>query len=435
MKLQVNPPIWMIVVGILILAVWVLLRGGGPMSEAALKEQLERSDALFKEGRFAEADVGYAKVLRVDPQHFKALVRRGYIALLSNHLEEAERLLKQAAQLDPTKPSPKALLAEVFYRRDEFARATPLFRELGREAMAKKLESFRGLVPYQVEGPEETRLKFVMTDPLPVVQVRINNSEPVNFFIDTGGAELVIDSQFAKEVGVTEFGSEPITPELQLGHGRVNALALGEWRIKNVPVHLLNTRQFSEIFGGTRVDGVIGTVFLYHFLATLDYSEGQLILRQRMPEALEAFEQDAKARKAIVVPFWLASDHFIIAWGTVNKSRPMLFLVDTGLAGKAFNAPKSTLQEAGIQPDESKASEGITIYGPEREVPFTVDELTLGDAVERNLEGTTNHFRIEHALGFRIGGLISHQFFRRYALTLDFLGMRLFLERKSESER
>jgi len=431
MKLQVNPPIWMIVVGILVLAVWVLLRGGGPMSEAAIKEQLERSDALFKEGRFAEADAGYAKVLKADPKHFKALIRRGYIALLSNRLEEAEGLLKQAAQLDPTNPSSKALLAEVFYRRDEFAQAGPLLRELGREAAAKKLESFQGLTPYEVEGPEETRLKFVMTDPLPVVQVRVNGSEPVNFFIDTGGAELVIDTQFAKETGVIEFGSEPVTPELQLGHGRVDVLVLGEWMIENVPVHILNTRQFSEIFEGTCIDGVIGTVLLYHFLATLDYPEGQLILRRRTPAALEAFERDAKAHKAIVVPFWLAGDHFIVAWGTVNKSRPMLFLVDTGLAGKAFTAPESTLKEAGIQPDESKASEGLTIFGKERAVPFTIAELTLGKAVEHDLEGVANSFTYRASLRFRIGGLISHQFFRRYALTLDFVGMRLFLEREA----
>jgi len=402
------------------------------MSEAAIKEQLERGDALFREGRFAEADAVYTHVLKTDPQRLKALIRRGYIALLSNRLSEAEGFLSRAVQLDPKNREPKALLAEVFHRQDGFTQAAELFREIGREQFAEKLESFQGQVPYQVEGPQEARLKFVMTDPLPVVQVRVNGSEPVHFFIDTGGAELILDGQFAKEIGVAEFGSEPITPELQLGHGRVDVLTLGEFVIKNVPVHILNTRQFSEIFGDVRIDGVIGTVLLYHFLATLDYPEGELILRRRSREALENFEREAAERKSIVVPFWMAGDHFIVAWGTVNGSRPMLFLVDTGLAGKAFTAPKSTLQEAGIQPDESRVSEGLTILGKEREVPFTVDELTLGDAREHDLEGVANNFRIEYALGFRVGGLISHQFFRRYALTFDFTGMWLFLERKEE---
>lgn len=431
MNLQTNPPLWVIVAGIFGLAM-ILVHCGRPMSEVVVKEQLKQSDVLFREGRFAEADVGYMKVLKADSKNLKALLKRGYIALLSNRFTEAKRFLSQAARLAPENLGPKVLLPEVFYRMDEFEQAALLFRAIGREAVAKKLESFQSTVPYQLAGPEETRLEFVMTDPLPVVKVRLNDSEPVNFFIDTGGAELILDAEFAEEAGVTEFGSETVSPELELGHGRADTLTLGEFVIKNVPIHILNIRQFSEIFGGMRIDGAIGTVLLYHFLATLNYPEDELILRRRNRKVLKNFEQEATRHKAIVVPFRMAGDHFIVAWGTVNKTRLMLFFVDTGLAGKAFTAPESTLEEAGIHPDVSKASEGLTIYGKEQEIPFTVDELTLGEAAEHDLEGVAMSFPLEYAFGFRIGGLISHQFFRRYALTLDFTDMRLFLERKEE---
>jgi len=249
--------------------------------------------------------------------------------------------------------------------------------------------------------------------------------EPVNFFIDTGGAELTVDREFAEELGIQVFGWEPVTEDLKLGHCRAERIKLGKLLVKNVPVHILDIRQFSEpVFGGLRVDGIIGTVFLYHFLATLDYPKGELILRRRTAEAMRSFEKEA-----VEVPFWMAEDHFIVAWGTINGSRPMLFFVDTGLAGKAFMAPKTTLKEVGITPDESKATEGVTIFGKIKEIPFAIEELTLGEAKERGLEGVTDGFQVEDVFGFRIGGLISHQFFRSYALTLDFADMRLFLIR------
>lgn len=413
----------------------ILLRCGGPMSKINIKDQLEQSDAFFLEGKFTEAEKEYKKVLKEDSQNLKALMQGGNIALLSNRFKEAESFLKQALHLAPENPSLKSLLAEVYYRMDDFPVAAPLFREIGREVVAKKLESFQTTNPYQLEGPKETRLKFFMTDPLPVVKVSINDSKPVNFFIDTGGAELILDSEFVKEVGVIDFGSEPVSPEIQLGHGLVETLTLGEFTIKNVPIHILNTRQYNEIFGGMRIDGVIGTVFLYHFLATINYPGAELILRRQSREVLKNFEQMAAKRKDISVPFWMAGDHFIVAWGTVNNSSPMLFFVDTGLARKAFTAPESTLKEADIHPDISKASEGLTIYGKEKHIPFTIAELTLGEAAEKNLDGSTMNFQVEYIFGFRIGGLISHQFFRKYALTLDFTGMRLFLEPKEKQAR
>ena len=53
---------------------------------------------------------------------------------------------------------------------------------------------------------QTTRVKFVKTDPLPVVNVRVNGGEQVTFFIDTGGSEVALDTDFAKELGVPQFG-------------------------------------------------------------------------------------------------------------------------------------------------------------------------------------------------------------------------------------
>jgi len=128
----------------------------------------------------------------------------------------------------------------------------------------------------------------------------------------------------------------------------------------------------------------------------------------------------------------MAGDHFMVAWGAVNNSQPMLFFVDTGLAGGGFSCPESTLRKADIELQEDQADHGLGGGGKVRFVPFVVDELTLGDAREHNIQGSYagGGFPLEKIFGFHIGGLISHGFFRPYSLTFDFDGMRYFLKRK-----
>lgn len=402
------------------------------------QRNLESAESLFTAGKFAEAEKLYSKVLTEDRKNFQATVRLGRIALLGNRLDEAEKWLRKAIELKPEEAESKALLAEVYYRRDAFQRAAPWFRAIGKEAMAKKLESFKDTVPYQIEGQAQvSHLKFVHTDPLPVVQVKVNGSEEVNFIIDTGGGEVIIDTEFAKKVNTAQFGSETGTfaggQQAAYEHGRIDSLTLGDFVVKNVPVHILSTRRFAAAARGKRVDGIIGTVLLYHFISTIDYPNGELILQRRTKKNLRQFEQVAKEEKPIVVPFWMSGDHFMVAWGTVNKSRPTLFYIDTGMAGGGFTCREPMLKEAGIELPEGSAKEGVGGGGAVKVIPLVVNELTLGAAREEKIVGLYGVLpgSNEYAQGFRIGGLISHQFFRPYTVTMDFIGMRFFLKRKA----
>jgi hypothetical protein len=411
---------------------------GTPTQSSA--QDIESAESLFKAGKFAEAEAVYRKVIADEAHNYPALLSLGHIALLSNRLDEAERFLQKALELKPNEKALKSLLAETYYRRDDFQRAALLLRDIGQDVKAEKLESFKGIQPYQIESQAEVcSIKFVMTDPLPVIKVKVNNSEELNFFIDTGGAELIIDAEFAQEVKATLFGSQEGTfaggKKAAVQQGRIDSLSLGDFVVKNVPVAIMNVRQFSQpVFGGTRVDGIVGTVLLYHFLSTLDYPGGELILRTRTKANLERFEHEAKVDRQIVIPFWMAGDHYMVAWGIVNKSQPLLFFVDTGLAGGGFTCPESTVKAAGIKLQEEKAGEGLGGGGKVKVIPFVVNELTLGDAKEQNIVGlfSPRSSGLENAFGFHIGGLISHGFFKHYALTFDFDAMKLFLKEKGK---
>ena len=73
---------------------------------------------------------------------------------------------------------------------------------------------------------------------------------------------------------------------------------IGEFTIKNLPVTILPVRHFSElVFGGIQVDGIIGTIFFYHFITTMDYVRGELILRRKNEANLSNIDQEINDKK------------------------------------------------------------------------------------------------------------------------------------------
>ena len=199
-----------------------------------------------------------------------------------------------------------------------------------------KLESFKGQTLRSPWQRKNTRLKFLKTDPLPVVSVRVNSGDEVTFFIDTGCSEVALDTDFARELGVPQFGVVQGTfsggEHADVHQSRIESLTLGDWTIKNLPVATLALRQLSKDLGVKRIDGCIGTNLLYHFLATIDYPHGELVLRRKTAKNLKQFAA-ASSGKSVAAPFWIASDHFMVGWGRVETILPALLFVDTGLAG------------------------------------------------------------------------------------------------------
>jgi len=429
-----------------------------------VKDLLAQAKGLYREGKFAEAESLYLKALQLDPKNTEALKGLGVLALWNNRLQEAEEFFAQARKHSPLPQriwpfnlSLQAASALVYYRANRLAEASRHFYAaaglgLGPfaslKAHADHLAAFGTTTPYVIEGPQETRLPFVVTDPLPVVRVGVNDSEPEYFVIDTGAAELMLEPRFAQRVGARLSGRLGGTfaggKQAAVGLGRVDSVSLGEFLIRNVPVNVLENRltweELHKLFG-REIRGIVGTLLLYQFLPTLDYADGALILRRKTLENLRAFEQQAEARGAKAIPFWMTQTHFLVAWGRVNGHGPYLLSVDTGLAGKGFTAPESTLKEVGIVVDWTQAEEGFGGGGKTKTVEIVVEELALGigedQVVERDVLGSAiegDEKNPNYQQGFRVGGIISHQFFRKYALTFDFLGMRLFLERK-ENEK
>jgi predicted aspartyl protease len=415
----------------------------GQATPQSSQSAIESADRLFQAGKFTEAGKLYSQIVTQNPKHYPATLQLGRIALLSNRLEDAQKWLGKAVTLQRDDADAKVMLAETFYRRDDFqkaaaalngvdVRSNKLIREQYPTLNATKLESFKGQTPYELQGKgASTRLKFLKTDPLPVVNVRVNGGDEVTFFIDTGGSEVTLDTEFAKELGIEQFGAVQGTfsggqhAEVQLG--RIESLTVGDWTIKNLPTAMLPLRQLSEGFGVKQIDGIIGTTLFYHFLATMDYPRGELVLRRKTSKSLEEFTKSSGKR--VAVPIWMASDHFMVGWGRVETLPPTLLFVDTGLTGAGVKLAESVIKEAGIKLDESKASEGAGGGGTLKIVPYTVHQLSFGDIREENVPGLYDGpFPWENMFGFHLAGMVGHDFFKRYAMTFDFQNMQIFLQ-------
>jgi tetratricopeptide (TPR) repeat protein len=400
------------------------------------EDNLILANDLFRAGDFSKAKDLYAEVLKKEPDNYQAILALGKIKLFGNRLEQSEIFLKKAIKINPQDNEPKALLAEAYYRRDNFQEAAPLFRAIGKTAMADKLESFKNLLPNQIEGNVDgTSIKFVRTDPLPVVSIKINNKEEVLFLIDTGGAELILETEFAEKIGAKKFGEEMSSfaggRKAVTYHGAVDQVQIGDFVVKNVPVSIGEGPKRAEVILGLPIRGILGTVFLYHFIFTLDYPDGQLILLRKTEENMKNMKRLVESKDNISVPFWMAGNHIMVAKATVNGSKPLLFFVDTGMAGGGFDCSENTIKEANIELSK-ESRQGMGGGGEVQIREGIVREIALGNAKEFNIKGLFGAFppSMEYQFGFRLAGIISHGFFRPYKLTFDFTTMNLFLKKK-----
>jgi predicted Zn-dependent protease len=94
-------------------------------SSAAWADQpsIESADQLFQAGKFAEAAAQYATLAAQNPDDYHAALQLGQIALLGNQFDAAEMWLQKANGLRPDAADAKVMLAEVYYRQDEFDKA------------------------------------------------------------------------------------------------------------------------------------------------------------------------------------------------------------------------------------------------------------------------------------------------------------------------
>jgi tetratricopeptide (TPR) repeat protein len=374
------------------------------LSTAAGQPPAASGDSLSAAGDFAAAGQAYEAALKAAPADARALAGLARVRLYENRNDEAIALAQKALDAQPNLPPARQVLGVARQRK----------------------AAFGGDLYEIAQSPPEVTVPFAITDPLPVVQVALGGRQAW-FLIDTGAPDIMVAPELAKELGlaVQDAGQGVFAGGLRAAVQRtiVPEVQIGGLKIANVPA---GVRAGGLPIPGYKIEGVVGTGLLMHFLSTLDYCQGRLVMRPRSASA--AFEQAAAKGGANIVPMWLASDHFIMARAHLQHGAEGTFLIDTGLAGGGVTAPKATLDEAGVVVDLSKGRAGVGGGGPVTYYPFSAG-ATLGSLTVENVPGV--YIPGADALGglpFKTSGTISHAFFRHSRLTFDFDAMKLVTE-------
>ncbi len=359
-------------------------------------------DAAFKAGDFAAAQSAYAATIRTNPSDLDAALGLTRLAIYANDMNDAEVWLGVAHGMAPNDSRVAA------------DRSTIDARTNG---------SIDSVAPHK--GPAV--VPFVQTDPLPMIEVRVNG-RVAHFLIDTGAPNIVLDADFARVLGLATSNAGQGTfaggERAQTMKTTVNELDLGSWQLSNVPATVLPL----PAFGGPHVDGILGSALFTHFLVTLDYRNGKLILDDRSRS--EAFEREAASQGETSVPMWLVGDHFIFVQGHANSGPLGLFNVDTG-GTFGVQLTKAALDDAGITVDTAHPQSGIGGGGAVSSLPFNAS-VTIGACTVDSLDGVYFPERNQYGIfPFTVAGTVSHQFFRKTAVTFDFVAMRLVIDSKS----
>lgn len=417
------------------------------LKEARAAHQADPADAAarhhyaelaYEAGHFGDALDMLESLLAADEPAVDVLLLGARIEYLLGRYDRAEELLHRVLKREPDNMSALSKLIFAYYQTNQYGRCRTLPAEAIENLKIPHLDLMLAFedAPYQAEwrDGDEAVVPFLVTDPLPVIEVEVNGRK-VTVLIDTGGDSFILDPSIASELGIeivaSMMGMFAGGMEAEVGFARAKSLALGGVTLHSVPMTVLPTG--GMVIGGHALDGIVGTSVLKQFLATLDYPNEELVLRAPSGRAASAFRAGAAGKVLDEVPFYLQSTHFLLARGSLNGVGDLLFHVDSGLAGTpAFSAPRQTLEYVGIPIPEIEAREGnIGGGGGFATGTFEIAELGLGELVQSDLVGDFGALPPQgyRMLGFIQDGLISHNFLKAYAWTLDFERMRMVFTR------
>lgn len=391
----------------------------------------EYARLLFESGSFEEAQSIAAPLVSGPEPSADAVRLAARLAFLMGDYDEAERLFLTLLERDPADARARAGFLFSCYQTNRFARYAELSPEGPEEmrlAHASVMQAFGERRPYEIKwtGSRRAEVPFLSIDPLPIIEVEIDGRK-VAALIDTGADLFILDSEIAEELGIkpvtTMMGMFAGGKQGEVGFGKAATLTLGSVAMRHVPISMLPTKHLS--LGEIEIGGIVGTGVLRQFLSTLDYPNEQLVLRERGWDASSDLPEALRSHVVAEVPFYLEGTHAILTHGSLNGCEGLLFHVDSGLAGDpSFGAPEQTLRYVGIPIPEVVVREDVIGGGGGGFAvgQFEIATLGLGPLEQPDLIGSfggqpPGSYR---RFGFIMDGLVSHNFLRHYAWTLDF---------------
>jgi hypothetical protein len=245
----------------------------------------------------------------------------------------------------------------------------------------------------------------IVAGALLVIPVKVNESGPFDFMVDTGSQLNVIDPALADQLHMKSQGTVGLVATAaysQASIGELDSLEAGSHRVLKplVVVQDLGPIQAAD----PRIRGVLGENFLAHFDVLIDYSRGLLCLDEaKLMEGHLRGERTplvTSKHPETEVPF---SQRLVVSVSLSDTgTRPILLQVDSGSDGPILYAGNSErvqplLKRAKLQgPEVSDARRAFAVLPPQdmrvgsrivRKVPFVTPVSGAKNIADREEDG------------------------------------------------
>jgi len=113
--------------------------------------------------------------------------------------------------------------------------------------------------------------------PLIIIKAEVNQSEPLDFALDTGASATVLSTETAKKLGIKtkKLPKEKSCcgctgEEMQARLGSVKSIRVGDIEARDVEVAIMDLTNISKMLE-TELGGIIGYTFMKNFRVVIDY--------------------------------------------------------------------------------------------------------------------------------------------------------------------
>jgi predicted aspartyl protease len=266
-----------------------------------------------------------------------------------------------------------------------------------------------------------------------VIKGHINGSEEMDFLLDTGASDTIIDRRVAAEHYLTKMGQYDIAAIAGMVTARsssIKRLELGNLLMNDVPARILDLSAQSRQMGKP-IAGIIGTNVISKFLVTLDYSKPSVVFAD--------IDSTARPVKAAATAFTQKQAPFVKV--IFNGKNEHVLLFDTGAA---FNHIPTNVAQKYLGSDPANvrhSTEGTGLDGRSLQLgTVVVDSVSIAGLAARKVSFTfpsgAEAQQTAAKSGGREGGffedsrlgILGNPFFQNFIVTIDYKFNRLLLQ-------
>jgi hypothetical protein len=287
------------------------------------------------------------------------------------------------------------------------------------------------------EPPAETLHDYVFTHsnqvtvPLMIqgehlmLDVSINDSEPVRFILDSGAGSTIIDCAFADELGLERTGGMHaigVGGAEEIDRIEVDRLAVGDFSISSLNLYCMDLSLISGMLGmDDQVKGIVGYDLFARAVLKLDYAGRTLTVLHP-----DHFVYDGSGN---MIPGEIVHNLLYID-GIIDGDIEGKLRLDTGAAG-GLHLHAGHLKKQGVM-DRYEGKREIKMHGAGGEMTLQVvdvDTLAIGDFVVNKPFSTLNTGEKLSILDtLDAMATVGNQVLSRFVVYFDFPNTRLILE-------